>query len=95
MAADLTQYSNLCLLLVILINFYTLGSARLGACIRAVALQGAVLAQISRVSSRWASPVIGSSQERTRAQGSRGARTAIARGRRIRAASIAIIPSGP
>lgn len=44
MANDLTQYSNLCLLLVILINFYTLGSARLSACIHAVALQGAVLA---------------------------------------------------
>jgi hydrogenase-4 component E len=36
--------SNLCLLLVILLNFFTLGSARLVACIRAVALQGAVLA---------------------------------------------------
>jgi hydrogenase-4 component E len=35
---------NLLLLLVILINFFTLGSSRLGACIRAVALQGAVLA---------------------------------------------------
>lgn len=32
------------LLLVILINFFTLGSSRLGACIRAVSLQGAVLA---------------------------------------------------
>jgi hydrogenase-4 component E len=36
--------SNLCLLLVILLNFFTLGSARLVACIRAVALQGAALA---------------------------------------------------
>ncbi|MFA5516348.1 MAG: hydrogenase [Desulfuromonadales bacterium] len=35
--------SNLCLLLVILLNFFTLGSSRLGACIRAVALQGALL----------------------------------------------------
>lgn len=35
---------NLLLLSVILINFYTLGSARLVACIRAVALQGALLA---------------------------------------------------
>ncbi len=36
--------SNLLLLFVILINFYTLGSARLVACIRAVALQGTLLA---------------------------------------------------
>jgi len=35
---------NLLLLSVILINFFTLGSARLVACIRAVALQGALLA---------------------------------------------------
>jgi hydrogenase-4 component E len=35
--------NNLLLLLVILLNFFTLGSARLGACIRAVALQGAIL----------------------------------------------------
>ena len=35
---------NLLLLLVILLNFFTLGSSRLGACIRAVALQGALLA---------------------------------------------------
>jgi len=36
--------SNFCLLAVILLNFFTLGSSRLGACIRAVALQGALLA---------------------------------------------------
>jgi hydrogenase-4 component E len=36
--------ANLLLLSVILINFFTLGSARLVACIRAVALQGALLA---------------------------------------------------
>jgi len=36
--------SNLLLLAVILLNFFVLGSSRLGACIRAVALQGAVLA---------------------------------------------------
>ena len=36
--------TNLLLLTVIMINFYTLGSARLVACIRAVALQGALLA---------------------------------------------------
>lgn len=36
--------SNLLLILVILLNFFTLGSSRLGACIRAVALQGALLA---------------------------------------------------
>jgi len=36
--------ANLLLLFVILINFFTLGSARLVACIRAVALQGALLA---------------------------------------------------
>lgn len=35
---------NLLLLVVILINFFTLGSARLVACIRAVAFQGALLA---------------------------------------------------
>jgi len=37
------EVNNILLLLVILINFFTLGSARLGACIRAVALQGAIL----------------------------------------------------
>ena len=36
--------TNLLLLTVILINFFSLGSARLVACIRAVALQGALLA---------------------------------------------------
>jgi hydrogenase-4 component E len=36
--------SNFCLLLVVLLNFFTLGSARLGACIRAVAIQGGLLA---------------------------------------------------
>ena len=36
--------ADLLLLAVILINFYTLGSARLVACIHAVALQGALLA---------------------------------------------------
>ncbi len=42
----MTEWSNLCLLLVILINFYALGSARLVACVHAVALQGAVLAML-------------------------------------------------
>jgi len=37
------EVNNLLLLLVILLNFFTLGSARLGACIRAVAFQGAIL----------------------------------------------------
>jgi hydrogenase-4 component E len=37
-------FSNICLLLVILLNFFTLGSSSLGACIHAVALQGALLA---------------------------------------------------
>ncbi len=41
--------ANLLLLIVILINFYTLGSARLVACIRAVALQGALLALLPLV----------------------------------------------
>jgi hydrogenase-4 component E len=36
--------NNLLLLLVILFNFFTLGSSRLGACIRVVALQGAIIA---------------------------------------------------
>jgi hydrogenase-4 component E len=40
----MADLNNLCLLLVILINFFALGSSRLGACIHAVALQGAVLA---------------------------------------------------
>jgi hydrogenase-4 component E len=35
--------NNFLLLIVILLNFFTLGSSRLGACIRAVALQGAAL----------------------------------------------------
>ncbi len=38
------ELNHLLLLSVILINFFTLGSARLGACINAVALQGALLA---------------------------------------------------
>lgn len=38
------ELSNLCLLLVILINFFALGSSRLVACIHAVAMQGVVLA---------------------------------------------------
>lgn len=45
----MTELSNLCLLLVILINFFTLGSSRLVACIHAVALQGAVLALLPLV----------------------------------------------
>jgi hydrogenase-4 component E len=40
----MADLNNLCLLLVILLNFFVLGSSRLGACIHAVALQGAVLA---------------------------------------------------
>lgn len=42
--------TDLLLLSVILINFFTLGSARLVACIRAVALQGALLALLPPVS---------------------------------------------
>jgi len=38
------ELTNPILLTVILINYFTLGSARLGACIRVVALQGALLA---------------------------------------------------
>jgi hydrogenase-4 component E len=38
------EITNLILLAVILINFFTLGSARLRACIRIVAVQGALLA---------------------------------------------------
>lgn len=45
----MTDLSNLCLLLVILINFFALGSSRLGACIHAVALQGGVLAALPLV----------------------------------------------
>ena len=40
----MADVSNLLLLLVILINFFALGSSRLAACIHAVALQGVVLA---------------------------------------------------
>jgi hydrogenase-4 component E len=40
----MADLSNLSLLLIILINFFALGSARLGACINAVALQGWLLA---------------------------------------------------
>lgn len=40
----MADISNLCLLLVILVNFFALGSSRLAACIRAVALQGVILA---------------------------------------------------
>ncbi|MDT8422229.1 MAG: hydrogenase [Desulfuromonadales bacterium] len=38
------ELTNSILLAVILINFFTLGSARLGACVRIVAVQGALLA---------------------------------------------------
>jgi len=38
------ELTNPLLLAVILINFFTLGSARLGACVRIVAVQGALLA---------------------------------------------------
>lgn len=38
------EISNLIILTVILLNFFILGSSRLGACIQAVALQGALLA---------------------------------------------------
>ncbi len=41
--------ANLLLITVILINFFTLGSARLVACIRAVAVQGALLALLPLV----------------------------------------------
>ena len=42
--------ANLLLITVILINFFTLGSARLVACIRAVAVQGAMLSLLPLVS---------------------------------------------
>ena len=42
--------ANLLLITVILINFFTLGSARLVACIRAVAVQGALLSLLPLVS---------------------------------------------
>lgn len=44
------ELTNPLLLAVILINFYTLGSARLVACIRVVALQGALLALLPLLS---------------------------------------------
>jgi hydrogenase-4 component E len=47
---DLT---NLLLIAVILINFFTLGSSRLGSCIRAVAAQGALLALIPLATHGW------------------------------------------
>jgi len=40
----MADLSNLLLLLVILLNFFALGSSRLAACIHAVALQGGILA---------------------------------------------------
>jgi len=45
--------ANLLLLIVILINFYSLGSARLVACIRAVAFQGALLALLPVAIHGW------------------------------------------
>jgi hydrogenase-4 component E len=42
----MVDVANLLLLLVILLNFYVLGSNRLGACIRTVALQGGMLALV-------------------------------------------------
>lgn len=47
---DLT---NLLLISVILINFFTLGSSRLGSCIRAVAAQGALLALLPLATHGW------------------------------------------
>jgi hydrogenase-4 component E len=44
------EITNPLLLVVILINFYTLGSARLVACVRVVALQGALLALLPLLS---------------------------------------------
>ena len=44
------EITNPLLLAVILINFYTLGSARLVACVRVVALQGALLALLPLLS---------------------------------------------
>jgi len=38
------SFANLLLLLVILLNFFILGSSRLGACIRTAAIQGSMLA---------------------------------------------------
>lgn len=40
------EFTNPLLIMVILINFFTLGSARLVACIRIVAVQGALLAML-------------------------------------------------
>ncbi len=40
------SFANLLLLLVILLNFFILGSSRLGACIRTAALQGSMLAGV-------------------------------------------------
>ena len=42
----MADLSNLFLLLVILINFFALGSSRLSACIHGVALQGGILAML-------------------------------------------------
>lgn len=42
----MTELTNPLLLTVILINFFVLGSARLGACIRMVAIQGGLLAML-------------------------------------------------
>jgi len=39
----MTDIADLIMLTVILLNFFILGSSRLGACVRAVALQGAIL----------------------------------------------------
>ena len=45
--------SNLLLIMVILLNFFTLGSSRLGSCIRAVAIQGALLALLPVAAHGW------------------------------------------
>ncbi len=45
---------NAIMLTVILLNFFILGSSRLGACIRAVALQGAILALLPILFHGWA-----------------------------------------
>ena len=49
----MNELSNIVLIVVILLNFFTLGSSRLGSCVRSVAAQGALLALLPLTAHGW------------------------------------------
>lgn len=54
-----TTLPNIILLAVILLNFFVLGTSRLGACVRAVALQGALIALLPPLLNGFTSHALG------------------------------------